>query len=412
MPNYTFIVLILFVIAFLFRVDAIFYVVYVAIGLYGWNWWMVPRVLKKIEVVRHFPRRAFWGETITVRLQIFNPAWFSAAWVQFNESIPFEISLGEKVNHVLSLGGKEKAELSYQVRGTRRGYYRLGPLQLAAGDVFGFLPDQFHRLPAEYLIIYPRLTPYSQLNLPSRLPFGTLSTNQRLFEDPARPVGVREFRSGDSVRQVHWKVTGHTGQLFVKTFQPAMAQSAVIFLNLAEADFKADWISSDQEWAIELAASLAAHWVEVRQAVGLSTNGVDLLESGVQFDEKTGRLLHPPAEVALPPAPAIAPRPGREHLMKILERLARLETTHHTPFIPWLSQATTNLSWGTTLLVITPHADLALCQVLHQQVQRGLNPFLLVTQPQANLPQLRQQARQLGFSAFPASKPAEVQKMG
>jgi uncharacterized protein (DUF58 family) len=293
---------------------------------------------------------------------------------------------------------------------------------LKTRDLFGFFEEQRDQVRASYLSVCPRLIPLTHLGLPSRLPFSASASHQRLFEDPARPMGVRDYRSGDSLRQINWKVSAHTRNLVVKTFQPAVSLETAVLLNLHADDYERNNRQVVIEWAIEVAASLAAHLVDKRQPVGLMTNGVDPLQSrpvdqvdgrranggpsvadeGPDFDESSGRLLMPSVtadQIATIPS-VIPPRPGRAHLMKILEKLARIEAGGVISFDAWAPTAGLHLNWGVTLLVITAKGDEATCQTLHRLARAGFNPILVVVEPTGNFGEVRQRARQLGFTAY------------
>ncbi|VAW31881.1 hypothetical protein MNBD_CHLOROFLEXI01-5284, partial [hydrothermal vent metagenome] len=249
---------------------------------------------------------------------------------------------------------------------------------------------------------------------------GTVASHQRLFEDPARPMGIREFRSGDSMRQINWKASAHSSayarQLMVKTFQPAISLETAVLLNLHIPDYQAHSRLDVTEWAIEVAASLAAHLVNQRQGVGLICNGIDPLASGSHsFDEVTGRLLRPKAsEIHAQPnsfmSPAIPPRNGRPHLMKILERLARIEAEETVSFTDWASTACLHLTWGVTILAITPSGGEAVCQSLHRLVRAGFNPILITVEPDHNFGLIRQRARRLGFAAYNVAQPSDLDR--
>ncbi|MCA9874127.1 MAG: DUF58 domain-containing protein, partial [Anaerolineales bacterium] len=248
------------------------------------------------------------------------------------------------------------------------------------------------------------------------LPFGTIASRQRLFEDPARPMGVRQFRSGDSLRQINWKASAHTRDLLVKTFEPAISLETAVLLNLHVGDYVLRDRAYTVEWAIEVAASLAARLVDLRQPVGLITNGVDPLhldvDSPVEFDEESGRLLFAQAGGTRPYAlpPAIPPHPGPPHLMKILERLARLEAAETIPFAQWAATACLNLSWGVTILAITPTGSEAVCQTLHRLVRAGFNPILLVVEPDSEFGRVRERARRLGFAAYHVTEKRDLDR--
>ena len=416
MGHFTALIFILLLVAFLLNVDFIFYIVYVSLGLYAWNRWYTPRVLGGVLARREFTDHAFWGEEIVVTIYLHNKNRLGVPWLQLRESVAVELATRQPTNRVISLRRHETTHLAYVVQTRRRGYYRLGPLRLKTSDLFGFFPEQIRSLPADYLTVYPRIWTLSQLNLPSRLPFGVIGSRQRLFEDPARPMGVRQFRSGDSLRQINWKASAHTRDLLVKTFEPAISLETAVLLNLHAGDYVWRDRNYTVEWAIEVAASLAAHLVDRRQPVGLISNGIDPLhqqQNGpMEFDEESGRLLfmQPTGARRLVLPPPIPPHPGRPHLIKILERLARLEADETISFNEWAPTACLDLSWGVTILVITPTGSEATCQTLHRLVRTGFNPILLVVEPDSEFGRVRERARRLGFAAYHVTEKRDLER--
>lgn len=412
----------LLIMAILLRVDFVFYLVYIGAGVYIWTRWIASRRLHHVTVLRSFADHAFLGERVAVTLRLENPSWIAMPWIQLNESIPVALRSGDSGRYVLALPGRDKAECTYHVSANRRGYYQLGPLNLSAGDLFGF-HEQKGIVPPNYLTVYPRIIPLAQLGLPSRLPFGTVASQQRLFEDPARPVGIRHYQSGDSLRQINWKVSAHTDSLVVKTLQPAISLETIMMLNLNIDDFKRRQRHETKEWGIIVAASIAASLVNQRQAVGLASNGTDLLsQDNLTFDQETGRLQQgtgigdrgsdtshrAPDTSHSAPDTLIPPRPGRANLMKVLEKLARIEFSEADPFDHWLARATTGLSWGTTLVIITPAGTTDITNALHRLVRAGYNPVLIATQPSLNFGTVRERARRLGFTAYQVTLQSEL----
>ena len=401
-------IIVLLIIAFLLRLDFIYYIVYVCIGVYALSRWAIPRALGQLRLSRDYNDHTFLGETVTIRLRWHNLGRLPLPWVEFNESIPPALRIGEPVQRVITIGGRQKRDFIYQVQAGRRGFYCLGPLRLTTGDLFGLASGKTGYLEPDYLTVYPQIITLTQLGLPSRLPFGTIASRQRLFEDPARPIGVRDYHAGDSQRHINWKVSAHTDHLLVKRFQPAISLETAILLNLHYGDYEQrDW-RYHTEWAIVNAASLAVHLINQRQSVGLITNGADPLQNPaideeLLFHEDSGRLMRqktPDGSSAGFMSLAIPPGNGRGHLMKILERLARIESDLTAPFNQWAATACLNLSWGVTIVVITARGDETTCQTLHRLVRSGFNPILIAVEADHNFGQVRERARRLGFRAF------------
>jgi uncharacterized protein (DUF58 family) len=390
------IILVLVVLTAALRIEFLFYLIYLCIGIYIWGRWVTPWSLGRLRIERDFTDHIFLGETSDVTLRIKNESWLPLPWLELVEGSSIDLRGRQATNEALSLSGGEEVDFRYTVRATRRGHYRIGPLYLSSGDLFGFFDEQRRKHHADYITVYPRINALDHLGLRSRLPFGTIASRQRLFEDPTRPAGVREFRSGDSIRGINWKVSGHSGTLMVKTFQPAISLDSMILLNLNQDDYGERSWRGATEWAIELAASFAAHLVERRQAVGLTTNGIGLLRETA--GETPG--------LAMPPA--IPPRAGRGNLMKILERLARIEAGKSAPFAQWTGPACHSLGWGMSILVITGSADGETCNALHRLVRAGFNPILFVVERGPSFANVRERARRLGFSAYEVTERADL----
>ena len=399
MSQFLILITLLIATGLLLQLEFAFYIAYVCAGLYVWSRWYTPLAMRRLRIARRFADHAFLGEPVPVTLSFTNTGWLRLPWLQYHEGTAVELPTTDNTKRAFSLSRGETAVFTYQIHAMKRGYYRVGPLYLSSSDLFGLAQEQRSQLPPSHLTVYPRLIPLSQLGLPSRLPFGTVASQQRLFADPARPMGVREFRSGDSLRQINWKVSAHTRDLMVKTLQPAISLETAVLLNLHLGDYQRQERYHTIEWAITVAASLAAHLSQERQAVGLLSNGTDPLRPAAMPSNE--RMMVP-----------LTPRTGRAHLMKLLEQLARIAAEDTVPFNQWGTTACQPLNWGVTLLVVTASGDEATCQTLHRLVRSGYNPILLLVEPSANFGLVRQRAHHLGFAAFQVIEDKDLRVIG
>ena len=63
-------IIFILIIALFLRVDFIFYILYVIIGVYALSLWYAPRSAKKIVVHRRLADHAFLGETVPVHVRL------------------------------------------------------------------------------------------------------------------------------------------------------------------------------------------------------------------------------------------------------------------------------------------------------------------------------------------------------
>ncbi len=382
MSEYIFVFLIvLAIIAAILRADFVLILIYLLLGVYIAGRWWSQKALQNVLVSRTFNRRVFWGEKFQVVLGVFNHGRLPVVWLQLQESLPVALSSAGSFQQVVSLGPGERLKFEYMLAGRKRGYYDIGPLRMVSGDIFGLTGENERLMQGEPVIVYPKIVALSKVNLLSRSPMGTLRHRQPIFEDPTRVLGKRDYVAGDSLRRVDWKATATTGRMQVKLFEPSIALETAIFLNLNTAEYTSRTRFDATELGIVVAASLA-NWISgLRQSVGLNTNGLDPLHQ----------------DTCAQPVP---PRRGRSHLMRILDVLARIQAAETISFVELLHQQMVHLSWGTTLILITPLFDENLYDALFQAQRAGLNAVLVPCGPIAELSKIRQRADYFGFQFF------------
>jgi uncharacterized protein (DUF58 family) len=365
MGNFIYFILILFVLAALFRIDFFFTILYLFVGIYILSHLWSSRVIKRLAISRKMQQRAFLGDRVTVTLDLKNHSRLPIPWLMIHEVFPLTLSSPSFYRQVITLDSRDSHTTQYTLRARKRGYYLIGPTTFHTGDLLGLRRLQNGRLEADYLIVYPRIVPISRLVLLTHSPQVVLPTSIPLFQDPARPIGVRNYTPGDNPRHIHWTATAATGQMLVKQFQPAIARDNAIFLNLSRPDYaERGYPDPAIELAIVVAASLANHMAIIEELpVGLVTTALDPL---------IGR----PQQFKLPP------QKGRDHLMQILEILARVQATEtDAHFLDTIRQETVHLSWGTTVIVVTSHQSEELAKTLLLLKRSGLRITLVLVDP-------------------------------
>lgn len=359
----------------------VFNVLYLILGVFFIGRWWSSRAISAVSFQRKFEQRVFPGEEVAVQLELKNRSLLPVLWLHVHDLLPAEIMPSQSFEQVISLGPHESTQLTYVLEPYRRGYYPIGPLQMVGGDLLGLARDEVHESGPAYLTVYPRVAPLTGLKLPSRSPLGTLRHKQPIFEDPTRPTGKRDYVTGDSLRRIDWKASAAVGRLQVKQFEPSIALETAIFLNLNVEDYYYRRRIDATELAIVVAASVTNWVISQKQSAGLVTNGIDPLG---------------PEGAAQP----ISPRKGRGQLMRVLETLARIKASEGRSFAGLIHQYRPNLSWGTTLVVITGQADESLFDEFFQAQRAGMDIVLILCGDVPGLKEARQRAKRFGIPVY------------
>jgi len=328
-------IVVLFIIAAIMRVDFFFYILYVFFGVYLFSRLWVRRAVVQVRVVRRLATHAFWGEKVPVAIEVHNAGLLPVPWLQLQEALPEPLCFPTVRSRALSLWPFEKSSFGYELDCRKRGYYAIGPLRLSSGDLLSVGDRALAEVGVSYLTVYPRILPLADLGIPSRSPFGTVRRISAIHRDPARVAGVRDYRPGDSLRHINWKVSAAQGRLQTKVFDPVISLDTAVFLDLEREHYEASHAGISSEHAVTVAASIVVQLARQRQPFSLVSNGKDPLAS----EEEKG--------------PVLPMRTGQAHLMTVLEALGRIDTRPVEPFAVLLQRETLNLPWGCTVLIVT-----------------------------------------------------------
>ena len=382
------------------------FVVVLAIGM-GTQLWL-RGVAGDLRATRVLEPRLFFGEKSTVTIIVENRSVFPVPWLEATESMPIGLRIADRCTHVLALGAGQSERFTYELVGRQRGLHSAGPLVLSFGDVFGIARRELALPSPQYTLVYPRILALQELDLPAVAMFGDLRSRRPLIGDPARPSGVREYRAGDPLHDIHWRATAASGSLQVKLFDPATTVQTMIYLDLDRTGYPDANLFASSELAISVAATIAQRLTDLRQAVGLATNGrLTPTENVPGADQRD--LLEAMAVTAVESAtatdsagiipPALMPSKGRTQLMRLLEVLARIELAVARPLLRDLESKQMPLPWGSTLIVVTGFVDDALLVALHVLHKTGLLIVLLVVAQSGVAADVESRARSLGIHA-------------
>ncbi len=310
-------------------------------------------------------RRVFPGEKINVKLQVANRKLLPLPWIQVDDEIPQALGgastlSGEKPGSVLirrsaAMLWYSSVKWKYELPCLKRGYYPLGPTVISSGDIFGLYSRSLRTAMEDHVIVYPKIFPVGRLPIPSQQPLGESRSEYRVFQDPTRPIGVRDYQHGDSLRHVHWKASARLQSLQVKVFEPTTTFKVALFLSIDSFMGNGAVNEAEFELGISVAASLAYHVIEQGSPAGVFVN-TRRVDSGQ--------------------AVSLAPSGSRDQLTSILEALAKVTGSSSGPFELFLEKEQEVLHAGTTIALIFAKPPETLPLLLHSLKESGFKLLL------------------------------------
>jgi uncharacterized protein (DUF58 family) len=371
------VILILIGVAIALKAGLVAFAGYVLLGVYLLSRYLARRWAHYLAAERSCdaaPREI--GESTEVAVTLTNNGGLPILWVLVEDLIP-DLSLRQKPARmtvkgkrlqVASLGARQSKTVKYSVTFLMRGYYPLGPTLLETGDVFGL--HRRHRVIGKpvYVMVYPRILPLPKYDFASERPIGEVRLQNRLFEDPTRTAGVREYQVGDPLQRVHWKVTARTGVLHCRVYEPTSLAGATILMDFHADGYPARGEPHRSDLAITVAASVAYAVSLLNQQLGFASNGRDAADriraeslepyqagalgyetrvearERFELDEENDRIQ----------PVVVQTRRGFDQFQKIREALARLELTDAFDFARLALEMAPRIPRDATIIAVLP----------------------------------------------------------
>jgi uncharacterized protein (DUF58 family) len=202
----------------------------------------------------------------------------------------------------ISLAAGERRRIAMELTPIQRGVIRMGDVRALLPDPLGFFQRcrRIEAAPAR-LVVLPKRYRLPQITMPGSAAFriGGEETSNAIGS-AGEFVGLREYRPGDPLRQIHWKSWAHTGRPMVKeledTFFPRYALVLDTFPGSPDSGVFEEMISVGASFIVGLDSSESlldlmfiaeeAHTVTAGRGMERAEKLLEVL-AGVQLEHET-----------------------------------------------------------------------------------------------------------------------------
>ena len=321
------------------------------------------------------------GEAIQVTVTVTNRHGWPIPWIFIEDLYPPDCAhSGDNMRLAVLMPGNS-VSLDYTLTFPRRGYHRIGPLLMESGDVFGLQKRFRTGQRQDYISVLPTVAYIETFNVASRRPQGPVRISNRIYEDPTRITGTREYMPGDPMNRIHWKASARTGQLFTKTIEPSSVVGGTLILDLHEESYGPIRTESRMELAITTTASIAYLLQMSGEQVGLLTNARDAAEIAryevdaqqtLSRSEAQQSIVGEEESVRLSPLQVPTLRTPIQ-AQRIIENLARVMPTDGLSIAQTILIHSLHLPRNAALLPVVPYVTEDLALVLASMKITGFN---------------------------------------
>lgn len=361
--------LLLLLIATVFQLGLLVYAMYALLVVMLGSRWLTNYWAKNLTVHREINQDTVeQGGKVAVIITVRNRGQLPVPWFLLEDllqksaimSRPPSLQVSGRRLFLAMMGGNSTKKFLYQIQCNRRGYYQIGPTVIETGDLFGLHRKFKVGAAPNYLMVLPEIVPLDGFDIASRRPIGEIRMTHRLFEDPTRIAGVRQYQPGDPINRVNWAATARTGVLHSKVFEPSSIAGVTILLDFHQDSFDTKHEPIRSEVAITLSVAIANSLHLMGQQIGLVTNARDAAEriksEGWDFDARSRKAAQKAATVQADNArrrpQIVQTRRGEEQFSQILEVLARAEKNDGLTLPELISETASRMPRDATVIVV------------------------------------------------------------
>jgi len=220
-------------------------------------------LMRRLSVVRRVPAYVFSGDPLVVNYTLENGRRWTAALALFMEDSLVPVD-GAAPGTAISprvffprVPGRDRARARWVGSSPRRGKYRFRDLDLGTRAPFGLVERRVTIPLGEEIVIYPKIGQLTRrwFQLQRQASENRMGKRHDRSSQQEEYHGLRDYRSGDSPRWIHWRTSARRGELMVKEFEQQNEQDLAILIDPWLPRTKID---PEQRDALEQAISFAA----------------------------------------------------------------------------------------------------------------------------------------------------------
>lgn len=325
------------------------------VGLYYLFRFLRALTVSKLSYKRYFTEEtAFVGATIGMVEEIYNSTPFPLFLLDIEEYIYYGLGIDElkdsgkglrlfvsRINFLLPF---MQIKRTHEISCLKRGVYTLDTVSiLANGNMIPF------NAPAT-LVVYPEPVKIPEVLPPVSLSLGETITNRALISDPFSVSGIRDYRFGDTMRQVNYKATArfaHTpGALKVNNYDFSQNNNFLVCLNF-HTPWKSGIDNEEYEELMEKGLSMCAGIVQL----AIRSGGRTGFAANCKHDGHEKFFIY-------------KMNSGMQHYLDILSGMARMQAIDGMSFAAMIDECIALNTQNTQFIIITMYMDSVISEKL------------------------------------------------
>lgn len=316
-------------------------------------------VIKKLKGSIDIPQGAlFTGEDIKINYNIENTSPFSIPYLEIKSNISKDLTGIDSSPRIISLDKKESFYNKDTISLKRRGFYELGDIEVKIIDVLEFYTFKKNISNNLSLLVYPEIISLSSFRIVKSINSGEIFVENSSFADKSTINSLRDYREGDSIKSIHWKLSAKKSSPIIKEYDKEGDTKIILFIDNHKDCFKNDFDRRLEDKSVEAALSIIDYCLNQNIKITLETqNKKDLI---------------------------IIDGQQNSDFKPFLDCLARFKGNGDISFNNVLMDKIDSLDSSSTIIIITTNLDKKMGSLGMEMRFKNLNPTFIVIGDKTN----------------------------
>lgn len=301
----------------------------------------------------------FTGEIVNIEYTIENNGVVPIPYLKIFSNISKQLTGAISKENIISLEKKEIYSKAENVYLNKRGFYKIGDIDISVKDIFGFYNLNKKIKSQAALLVYPELVNLSTFEVSSSQQSGDLLIKDSSYIDRTRIASLREYSEGDSIKSIHWKLSAKKDAPIVKDFEFRGDTSVNIIIDNYTKNYIKDIDRRMEDKAATAAMSIINYCLDNNISVDTITQDNDSIQ--------------------------ITKGQNKSNLKSFLELLAKFQGNGTYPLNDLIERVDIQIVKGTSLIIVTNNLNSEIASVGLDYKLKGLNPiFIVITDDKYN----------------------------
>ncbi len=291
-------------------------------------------------------------DEIDIEYRVENNSRLSIPYLEIDSSITRLLTGRKPEKTVLSLRPKSGFTNKERIKLNKRGYYPLGQINVNIRDVFNFYSFQKSITSNASLLVYPEIINLTSLKITANFKSGELLTEKSLYQDHSNINTLRDYRQGDPIKSIHWKLTAKKDSPIVKEYEHRVDTNTMIFLDNESSLFAGDVDRRLEDKSVDVSLSIINYCLNNNMEVVLETQDED-------------RLIHLEGN-------------QKSDLKPYVEELTRFSANGTMDISSLILAQIDTIKKGSTLIIISPILDKSRASLGVELRLKSINPIFII----------------------------------